>query len=281
MQQLSESIRELLIDFTGASPNRPVKLPDGLPDVVYAIAMNAVPALTEYQDAAYARLFLDRLKRFIGRRDVPVGIFAEIARLMADRMMYEDPIRIAQLTLRDCRGSERVCHFRLDEQMSFLPKAVAVPVLNFLQRVGWSDRKLNRRFTTGSRFGVYFLRIEASLRRWRRFSARHKAEHILVARWLHMTDRALAKQPMAAPAMVETATMLQGYGDKYYNGLVDWHLIIDQLAKPTFDRMLPLDLTEAIARARAATTSGCQQASLEKEITRIRKESAGFSEKEV
>ena len=29
--------------------------------------------------------------------------------------------------------------------------------------------------------------------------------------------------------------MIQGYGDTYRLGLADWHLIIDKLAKPTFD----------------------------------------------
>jgi hypothetical protein len=54
-------------------------------------------------------------------------------------------------------------------------------------------------------------------------------------------------------AIVQTADMVQGYGDPYRQGLIDWHAIIDGLAKPTFDGVLPLaHLAAAIAEARAA-----------------------------
>ena len=109
MARFTESIRELLVGLTVISPAGPLAPPDGLPDVVRLIAADAVSALVEYQDAAYARLYLDRLKRFIGRRDVPVTLFAEIAHLMAERMMYEDPIRIAQLEIGRASCRERVC----------------------------------------------------------------------------------------------------------------------------------------------------------------------------
>lgn len=265
------SIRALLVDIAGASPAGPLTLPDGLPGDVRAIATEAVPALLDYQDVAYARLYLDRLKRFVGRRDVDVALFAEIARLMADRMMYEDPIRIAQLTLRDGGAGKRVCKFRLDELISALPEAAAGPLLDVLQRIGWSHRRLNHRFNATSALGMRRLRIEAWLRRWRMLTVRYAAERLWVARWLHMVDRALAKQPAAAAAIVESATMVQGYGDTYRHGLADWHLIIDQLAKPTFDGALALpDLAAAIARARAAATPDRRQAALKRTIAQIR-----------
>ena len=90
------------------------------------------------------------------------------------------------------------------------------------------------------------------MRRWRRFSVRYARERVWVERWLHMIDRALTRQPEAATAMVQTATMVQGYGDAYRQGLADWHAIIDGLAKPTFDGVLPLrDLAGAVAEASA------------------------------
>ena len=280
MAKLAESIRELLVGHTVIKPAGPLAPPDGLPDGVRVIAADAVSALIEYQDAAYARLYLDRLKRFIGRRDVPVALFAEIARLMAARMMYEDPIRIAQLVLRDPDGTERICQFRLDEYVSLLPEVVAAPLLNFLRRIGCLDRKLNHRFNAGTAFGERRLRIEAWLRRWRTITVRSTAERLWVARWLHMIDRALTKQPSAAAAIVDTATMLHGYGDTYRHALADWHLIIDQLAKPTFDGVLALpDLADAIAHARVASGSDHQQRALESEIALIKKERAGIHEK--
>jgi hypothetical protein len=278
--KFTESIRELLVGQTVITPAGPLVPPDGLPDVVRVIAADAVSALLDYQDAAYARLYLDRLKRFIGRRDVPVALFAEIARLMAESMMYEDPIRIAQLALRDPDGTERICQFRVDEYVSLLPEVIAAPLLSFLQRIGCLDRKLNRRFNAKTTFGGRRLRIEASLRHWRAISVRYTAERLWVARWLHMIDRALTKQPPAAAAIVETATMLHGYGDTYRQALADWHLIIDELAKPTFDGVLALpDLGEAIAHARAASDSTRPQRALKSEIARIKKGHVDIHEK--
>ncbi|MFX7844779.1 DUF6537 domain-containing protein, partial [Acinetobacter baumannii] len=89
---------------------------------------------------------------------------------------------------------------------------------------------------------------EAGLKRWRLFSVRYAKERIWVERWLHMIDRSLTKQPGATAAIVQTATMIRGYGDPYRQGLADWHAIIDGLAKPTFDGALALsDLAGAIA----------------------------------
>ena len=60
--------------------------------------------MIDYQGPSYAQLYVDRLRRFIGRRGVDDAMFGEIARLMALRMSYEDPIRIAQLKLGESIG---------------------------------------------------------------------------------------------------------------------------------------------------------------------------------
>src|SRR6201986_3662346 len=122
-----------------------------------------------------------------------------------------------------------------------------------------------------SRWGIRRLKIEASLKRWRLFSVRYAKERVWVERWLHMIDRALTKQPQAAPAIVRTADMIQGYGSVYRHGLADWHAIIDGLVKPTFDGVLPLtDLASAIAEARAAIMPDPRQVALKREIAEIR-----------
>ena len=145
-------------------------------------------------------------KRFIGRRGVDDAMFAEIARLMAVRMSYEDPIRIAQLKLAEldeASGAEPnplvdVRKFRIDELVGALPAMVAEYVLDALEWVGWAHKPVSIRFSTASRLGIRRLKIEAGLRRWRLFSVRYAKERVWVERWLHMIDRSLAKQPAAA-----------------------------------------------------------------------------------
>jgi hypothetical protein len=137
--------------------------------------------------------------------------------------------------------------------------------------VGWTHKPVSISFGTTSRWAIRRLKIAASLRRWRLFSVRYAKERAWVERWLHMINRGLAKQPKAAIAIVQTATMVQGYGDAYRQGLADWHAIIDGLAKPTFDGVLPLaDLAGAVAEARAAALPDPRQAALKRTIAEIR-----------
>ena len=127
------------------------------------------------------------------------------------------------------------------------------------------------RFSTASWFGIRRLKMEAGLRRWRLFSVRYAKERVWVERWLHMIDRSLTRQPAAASEIVQTATMIQGYGDVYRQGMADWNAIIDGLAKPTFDGVLALpDLAGAVAEARAAALPDPRQAALKRKIAEIR-----------
>jgi hypothetical protein len=277
------SLRYLLSDFIGEVDNDEPFLPEGMPESAAPTVSEGIHRLIEYQGVAYAKLYAERLRRFVGKRGVDDAMFGEIARLMAMRMSYEDPIRIAQLKLAEIDGggahaasADDVRKFRLDELVSALPAAVADPVLSALEWAGWLHKPVSIRFSTASRWGIGRLKIEASLRRWRRFSVRYTKERVWVERWLHMIDRSLTKQPDAAPAIVQTATMVQGYGDGYRQGLADWHAIIDGLAKPTFDGVLPLqDLAGAVAEARAAARPDPRQAALKRTIAEIRARALG------
>jgi hypothetical protein len=274
------SIRYLLADFIGDDGGVPPFLPDGLPDAVVPIASEGIERLIEYQGAGYAQLYVDRLKRFIGRRGVDDALFGDIARLMAMRMSYDDPIRIAQTKLAELdvgaakattRTANDIKKFRWDELVEALPAAIADPVLGVLDWMGWLHRPVSIRFSTAGGFGIRRLKIEAGLRRWRLFSVRYGTERAWVERWLHMIDRALNKQPRAAAEIVQTATMIHDYGDVYRQGLADWHLIIDGLAKPTFDGALALpDLAGAVKEARAAAMPDPRQAALRRKIAEIK-----------
>ena len=278
MASVLSSLRYLLADFIGEDDDAPPFLPDGLPDGAAAVVSEAIHLLIDYQGINYARLYVDRLRRFIGKQGVDDAMLTEIARLMAPRMGYEDPIRIAQLKLAEfeaadppVRSRDDVRKFRLDELVGALPAAVAQPLLTVFEYIGWLHKPVSIRFSTANRWSIRRLRIEASLRRWRRFSVRYGSERAWVERWLHMIDRSLIKQPAAAREIVQTATMVQGYGDAYRLGLADWNLIINGLAKPTFDGVLPLaDLAGAVAEARAAARPDPRQVALKRAIAEVR-----------
>ena len=279
-RDIRSSLRYLFADIIGEEDDTPPVLPDGLPRVVAAVASEAVDRLLAYQGAGYARLYVDRLGRFVGRRGVDDAMLAEIARLMASRMCYQDPIRLAQLKLAEfgeASGDTRpqladdVRKFRIDELIGALPAVAAEPLLDGLEWVGWLHMPVSIRFSSASRLGLRRLKIEAAFRRWRLFSVRYARERAWVERWLHMIDRCLIKQPGAASAIVETAAMIEGYGDSYRQGLADWHAIIDGLAKPAFDGVLGMpDLADAVAEARSAAMPDPRQVALKRRIAEIR-----------
>jgi hypothetical protein len=276
------SLRYLFADFIGEDDDTPPFLPEGLPAPVMAAASDAIHLLIEYQGASYAELYVHRLRRFVGKQGVDDVMLAEIARLMAVRMAYQDPIRIAQLKLaeldqasgnpaRPAKPAVDIRKFTLEELIGALPAVISEYVLDALDWAGWSNKRVSIRFSTASRFGVRRLKIEAGLRRWRLFSVRYAKERVWVERWLHMIDRSLTKQPAAAPTIVQTATMIEGYGDVYRQGLADWNAIIDGLVKPTFDGVLALpDLGSAVAEARATAMADPRQATLKRKIAEIR-----------
>jgi hypothetical protein len=266
------SLRYLLVDVIGDDDAATPLLPEGLPDAVVPIASEGIHLLIDYQGPSYAQLYVDRLRRFVGRAGVDEAMLGEIARLMAIRMSYEDPIRIAQLKLGEPNGApDDVSRFRIDELVGALPAMAAEPVLDVLDYLGWVHKPVSIRYSNASRWGIRRLKIEAALRRWRLFSVRYGNERAWVERWLHMIDRALVKQPAAASQMVQSATMVQGYGDPYRMGLADWHLIINSLAKPTFDGALALpDLAGAVVEARAAARPDPRQVALKRKIDEIR-----------
>jgi hypothetical protein len=283
MAGVLSSLRYLFADIIGDDEEVLPLLPDGLSGGAAPIVGEAIQRLIDYQGPSYARLYVDRLRRFVGRRDVDGAMFCEIARLMAVRMSYQDPIRIAQLKLAEAgdghprpASTDDVARFRFDELVGALPAKVAEPVLDVLEWLRWTHRPVAVRFSVKSRWGIRRLKIEAALRRWRLFSVRYASERTWVERWLHMIDRSLTKQPAAAFEIVRTATMIQGYGDVYRHGLADWHAIIDGLVKPAFDGALFLpDLAGAVAEARATAMPDPRQAALKRKIAEIRARALG------
>ena len=269
------SLRYLFADVIGDDDAPAPFLPDGLPEAVVPLASDAIHMLIEYQGTSYAQLYVDRLKRFIGKRGLDDAVFAEVARLMAARMSYQDPIRIAQLTLAALDEQpvpiNEVEKFRIDELVGALPAIVAEPVLDTLEWLGWLRLPVSIRFSAANRWGIRRLKIEAGLKRWRLFSVRYPKERAWVERWLHMIDRSLTKQPGAVPAIVQSADMIAGFGDPYRQGMADWNAVFDGLVKPTFDGVLALgDLGGAVTEARSATLPDPRQASLKRKIAEIR-----------
>ena len=99
MASVLSSLRYLLSDFIGEDDDDAPFLPQGLPESAAPDRQRGDSPADRISGRRYARLYVDRLRRFVGKPGVDDAMFCEIARLMAMRMSYQDPIRIAQLKL--------------------------------------------------------------------------------------------------------------------------------------------------------------------------------------
>ena len=234
-------------------------LPADLPDKVRPVAAEGVNRLIVYQGPGYAQLYIARLKRFIGRRNVDDAAFANLARLMVVRMAYHDAIGMAQLKLAEAEKGPGVPPDDVRQAASRRGgvvaagnggrlRALAAGVFGMAAPAGYHAASAQ---PAASAFAASKSRPRSSDGGCPLI--RYANERAWVERWLHMIDRSLAKQPAAVAAVVATAELVQGYGDGYIQSLRDWNLIIDNLVKPTFDGALSCpDLAGAIAEARAA-----------------------------
>src|SRR5690606_8036236 len=91
------------------------------PDAVRETIGHGIARLLDYQDAAYARLYLDRLKEVAvaaqGANDPDHLLLHETARYLALWMAFEDVIRVADLKTRRGRmeGIRQEVHARPDQ----------------------------------------------------------------------------------------------------------------------------------------------------------------------
>ncbi len=242
--------------------NRLDDLAPRLPPNVAAVVSGAVPVLVDYQDPDYALLYLERIERHLGAPGFDPATLAAVAQRMLVRMQYEDPIRVAQVTVKDAGGMNALPNpsfptvkrkFRWGELAALLPPNTASQVNEALTVLRCPDRTLVLRFNAARRIGVLWLKAWTLSQRMRPFSSRFASERAWVERWLHMMDRSCARQPGAIPAIVETADLIEGSGPVYNAGMKKWNLIVDQLVKPACDGQLPIcDLGEAVRQANRA-----------------------------
>ncbi len=269
-------IRSAISALRKPEDRTPPPVPDGLESGVVPVVEAGIHQMLDYQSVGYADLYVDRISRFIGRPEIDAALHADIARLLAARMAFRDPIRVAQRRLAevngappdpDIRAGARFIRFSLAEVVALLPRMAAESLIPVVEMVGWQYVQVPVWLDISGRAGIRALQLLAWFRRFRLRSVRYPKERAAVERWLHMIDRALVKRPEAVLEVVKSAEIIHGYGRRYSQTMANWHLLIDSLAKPVFDGKQQIsDLTAALAEARTAAVSDTTGALLRKVI---------------
>ncbi|ALC13095.1 indolepyruvate oxidoreductase subunit beta family protein [Sphingopyxis sp. 113P3] len=224
-----------------------------LPPEAQEFAVEGVKRLIDYQDAAYADFYLDRLESL--ERDPQ--LLTEAARHLALWMSYEDTIRVAALKVRASRFARvraevkakddqivqltEYMHPRLEEICETMPAALGRRLLasRTLSRVLKPLFSRGRHVETTSLRWFLTLSLVAGLRRWRRATLRYKLEQARIEDWLALVR---AAEPATALELVKCQRLIKGYGETFERGLGNYTRIVERyraggLAAPDIARL--------------------------------------------
>jgi indolepyruvate ferredoxin oxidoreductase, beta subunit len=252
------------------------------PSETHAVLREGLKRLIDYQDAAYARRYLARLRRFVGLPGADGPFLRELARHLAVRMSVEDVIRVAQLKLHETRllRVTRQANARSgdivdvteylkpgpEEILGLLPPRIGRALLERVRR----DRAWPMKIRTTRLWGFLRLAALAELRRWRPRTLRFADEEAWVARWLGLVERTLAADSAAAREVVATAALVRGYAETYKRGHSNWHRIMDEIVEPMLSGRLPRErFADAVLQARLAASKDPDGDALAKTISAI------------
>jgi indolepyruvate ferredoxin oxidoreductase beta subunit len=217
-----------------------------MPEASWPFALEGARRLTEYQDSAYAALYLDRLTTLSpfddGRDDW--ALMREAARHLALWMAYEDIVRVADLKIRDTRFARvrdevlvkpdqvlavtEYMHPRLQEVCETLPAGIGRSILRrpALRRRLEPFFAKGRHVETTSLRWFLLLRLAAGLRGIRRQSLRYAEEQARIDEWLGAVRVAAARDVALATELVRTQRLIKGYGDTFERGLAAFRRVM-------------------------------------------------------
>ncbi|WP_454908077.1 indolepyruvate oxidoreductase subunit beta family protein [Variovorax gossypii] len=256
----------------------PAELARRFPPAVHDMLTLGHARVLDYQDAAYAALYADRLGRVLDaeRAADPAGaqgfaITREMARWLALWMAFDDIVRVAALKGRASRaqrvrqevraGDDDIVkvydHFKpgAAEFAALLPPSLSRRVTAWdraRQARGREPWALPLKVGSHSVFGMASLRLLASLRWLRRRGSRFAEEQALIERWLAAVETGTREAWTLGHELALCGRLIKGYGSTNERGKHNLLHVIDALAGRT---ALP-------ATARATAIAAAREAAL-------------------
>lgn len=240
------------------------------PEALHEVLIQGVRRLAEYQNPAYAGLYLDRARTVAEAAKDDTALVSETARHMALWMSYEDVIRVAQIKAAPDRHARLLAEIRaepgepvvvteffkpgIEEACSILPGFLARPILHISERRGWLDRAyIGLHIKTTSINGYLRVWLLAKMRPWRRRTYRFKEEQRRIESWLELVRTAAADNPALAMEIAGCARLIKGYGDTYRRGMGNFTRIVEEVIRPSLAGDIPAERrADAVANASVA-----------------------------
>lgn len=211
-----------------------------MPAPTQSVVRAGLLRIADYQNAAYARLYLDHLKPFIelehAHGDGSHRLLQETARQLALGMAYEDTIRVAELKIRPSRFARvreevRVADGQILEIAEFMhPRTQEIvdtlpaPIGRFILGTNWVRRLIDkftssgRRVKTTSLRGFLLLYVVASFKPLRPRSLRYEVEQQSLTDWLAKVRSTAEKNYDLAVEVAACRNLVKGYGDTHERG---------------------------------------------------------------
>ncbi|UUP15885.1 indolepyruvate oxidoreductase subunit beta family protein [Nitratireductor thuwali] len=209
-----------------------------LPSPVQEMAEAGLRKVVDFLDHRYAAEYLDKLEEIAAadRQDKAFAFTLEAAKYLANAMVYDDIIRVADLKTRSARA-ERVrrdvhlggdqtlltteyFHPRMQEVVGLLPARLGAGIearpklMTRLNR--FVDR--GRRIRTDGIIGFSMLWVIGGLRRFRRSLLRHRVETEHRERWLDLALRKMAEDYDLGVEVLKCRRLIKGYSDTHARG---------------------------------------------------------------
>ena len=219
------------------------------PIPLHALLDEAVARLTDYQDAAYAERYLDRVRgvlavdREAGGEPGGWPLTKEAARLLALWMSYEDSIRVADLKSRAGRYARVRKEAAAKDGQIVIVTDYLKPSANEIADIlppRWAARLRKQagagravKLRSSDISGFLALRFMAALKPLRRRSSRFIEEQALIERWLGAIKRlgfAVLDAELALE-IVQCAQLVRGYGETWRKSRAAFVKILDTLVE--------------------------------------------------
>ena len=254
------------------APALPTDVAAAFPADVHEVLALGHARLIDYQGAAYARLYLQRLRTVLQAEKSASPhehpITREASRWLALWMAFDDIVRVADLKSRASRmarvrqeakaGEHDLLkvydHFKpgIPEIAGLLPTALARRLLRWdRQRVarGQGPWAFPIKVATHSFTGLAMLRLLAALRFARPWGSRYAEEQALMAQWLDALVQATRRSPVLGLEVARCGQLVKGYGSTHDRSRQNLqHILTHGLTGDTSAE----EQARAIARWRAA-----------------------------
>jgi len=241
----------------------------------------------DYQDPAYAGLYLDRAQRIaaVDAQGEPSGTWElteATSRNLALWMTFEDTIRVADLKTRSERftrvrdevraapgqlvGFTEFMKPRIEEIVGTLPAGLGRWLQNSPRARGWLARWTGgKQVRTNTVCGFLMLHALGGMKRWRRGSLRYVQENARIEQWLARIEDLAAKNYALAVQLARAQRLVKGYGETHERGWRNFTALVAQLdvlaARP--------DGAAVLARLQGAALADEEGTDLAKELAAL------------